>query len=66
MLLLLVALLLLLHPPCKHNSAILRTELDERIGPRDRIHLAAIQPAELSSKLLQVLKGQLLGVALLC
>jgi hypothetical protein len=41
------------------------TKLDKGVGPRDTVHLAAIQLAELPRKLLQVLEGQLLGVALL-
>jgi len=41
------------------------TKLDESIGSRDAVHLAAIQLTELPCQLLQVLEGQLFGVALL-
>jgi hypothetical protein len=53
----------MLAAPCLSQQLLL-TKLDERVGPRHAVHLAAVQPPKLARKLLQVLERQLLGVAL--
>lgn len=47
-------------PPQQRPRSL--TKLDERVGPRDAVHLPPVQPHKLPRQLFQVLERQLLGV----